>query len=457
MPNQQNNSFKQSSLLKQLNSLYSFINQQQTLLLALQSGMTALPAIGPDNNGEGEEAKALFLKAQLAGLGLPAVVEINAPDTRVPCGYRPNFYTLLPGKDNSRTIWIVAHIDVVPPGDLSLWKTDPFKLKVEGDLIYGRGVEDNQQAVVSGIIALHALVQNNIQPACNLALLCLSDEETNNLYGAHFVLENAPNLFGPRDVMLVPDFGNPDASMLEVAEKGVLWLKFTVLGKQCHASTPNQGVNSLVAAADLILRLNDLNNPGGEFGATNPLFLPPVSTFTPSRKEANVPNINTMPGRDVFYMDCRLLPGCSSEQVLASVNKLIKAVEQAHGVKVELEIVEKRDPAPPTNPAHPFMQALAQAVQAVYGLTPTPQGIGGNTVAAVFRKKHIACAVWARLVANAHMPNECSRISWSLDDAKVICNLALNYQGCESGGNGGQGKSGENRENCESSENGAQK
>ena len=427
MPNKQLDYPLNSPAYKQL---YHFIEQQQKLLISLQSAMTALRAIGPDNNGEGEEAKALYLKDQLAALGFPAIVEINAPDVRVPCGYRPNFYTLLPGQNKSQTIWIVAHIDVVPPGDLSLWKTDPFKLEVDGDFIYGRGVEDNQQAVVSGILAMYALIQNNIQPPCNVALLCLSDEETNNLYGAQYVLQNAPNLFGPNDVMLVPDFGNPQASMLEVAEKGVLWLKFIVNGKQCHASTPNEGVNSLVAASDLILRLNNLNSFNNEntiFNATNPLFIPPVSTFTPSRKEANVPNINTMPGRDVFYLDCRLLPGCTSEQVLEHINNLIKEVEQARGVTVELEIVEKRDPAPPTNPTHPFLQELAQAVQAVYGLTPTPQGIGGNTVAAVFRKKGIPCAIWARLVSNAHMPNECSRISWTLGDAKVICTLVLKY------------------------------
>lgn len=417
------------------NKLYQFIDQQEKLLISLQSAMTALPAVGPDNDGQGEEAKALYLKDQLTALGFPPIVEINAPDNRVPCGYRPNFYTLLPGRNKSKTLWIVAHIDVVPPGDLSLWKTDPFKLTVDGDFIYGRGVEDNQQAVVSGILAMYAFIQNNIQPPCNLALLCLSDEETNNLYGAKYVLQKSPNLFGPNDVMLVPDFGNSQGSMLEVAEKGVLWLKFTVNGQQCHASTPNEGINSLVAASDLILRLDNLNNlnqnnengPQSPFNLSNPLFIPPVSTFTPSRKEANVPNINTMPGRDAFYLDCRLLPGCTSEQVLEKVNELVHAVEQERKVKVELEIVEKREPAPPTDPAHPFMQELVRAVQAVYGVTPTPQGIGGNTVAAVFRKQGIPCAIWARLVSNAHMPNECSRISWTLGDAKVICTLALKY------------------------------
>ena len=225
--------------------------------------------------------------------------------------------------------------------------------------------------------------------------------------------------------MLAPDSGNQDGSLLEVAEKGVLWLKFTVNGRQCHASTPSEGINSLLGAADLILRLNRLNHL---FSQTDPLFDPPYSTFTPTRKEANVPNVNTMPGRDVFYLDCRILPGLTSEQVLEQVGRLLQETESEWGVQCECEVIERREPAPASDPNHPFMRALIQSVHAVYGITPTPKGIGGNTVAAVFRKTGIPCAIWARIISNAHMPNECSRISWTLGDAKVFAGIALEYE-----------------------------
>ena len=405
-----------------LDVLFDHIDAQRELLVNLQTGMTRLPAIGPDNGGDGEQAKADYIKEQLCAMGFPPVVDIDAPDQRVSCGYRPNFYCLLPGKDKSRTLWILAHIDVVPPGDLSLWRTDPYKMMVDGDFIYGRGVEDNQQAVASAILALKAFVDSGIEPACNLALFCVSDEETNNEYGAEYVANKMPELFGPDDVMLVPDFGNQEGNMLELAEKGVLWFKFTVHGEQCHASTPNEGVNSLVACSDFILRLNHLNQ---QFADIDELFDPPCSTFTPTRKEANVPNINTMPGRDVFYMDCRLLPVCNSADVIEAVRKIALDIEQEHAVRVEIEIEKQVEPAPATDYNHPFVQALAGAVKEVYDVVPSVQGIGGNTVAAVYRKLGIPCAVWARLVSNAHMANECSRLSWTMGDAKVICNLAL--------------------------------
>ena len=46
------------------------------------------------------------------------------------------------------TLWTVGHMDVVPVGDLNLWSGDPFTLRVDGDTLIGRGVEDNHQGIV---------------------------------------------------------------------------------------------------------------------------------------------------------------------------------------------------------------------------------------------------------------------------------------------------------------------
>ena len=54
----------------------------------------------------------------------------------------------------------------------------------------------------------------------------------------------------------------------------------------------------------------------------DPLFQPPCCTFVPTRHEENVPNINSLPGKDVFYIDCRILPGISHDDVLASAREI---------------------------------------------------------------------------------------------------------------------------------------
>lgn len=71
----------------------------------------------------------------------------------------------------------MAHSDVVPPEDLSLWKTDPFNAVVKGDKIYGRGSEDNHQGIISAVLAVKAMMDSGIRPRYNYSLLINADEE----------------------------------------------------------------------------------------------------------------------------------------------------------------------------------------------------------------------------------------------------------------------------------------
>lgn len=92
--------------------------------LELQTGLTAIPALSPENGGEGEERKALWLEEKLRSFGLTNIEHVDAPDPRVPSGKRPNMIVRVPGR-TKRTLWVLAHLDVVPPGDLGLWNSDP--------------------------------------------------------------------------------------------------------------------------------------------------------------------------------------------------------------------------------------------------------------------------------------------------------------------------------------------
>ena len=98
----------------------------------------------------------------------------------MPCGYRPNIAAKIMGKNTEKTIWIVSHMDVVPPGDLELWKTNPYQVVVDGDTFIGWGVEDNQHGLTSSLLVAHALQKLSVTPDLNLGLLFVADEETGN-------------------------------------------------------------------------------------------------------------------------------------------------------------------------------------------------------------------------------------------------------------------------------------
>lgn len=404
---------------KNFNRLAKRIESFRQEMVDLQVKLCAIPAISPASGGEGEARKAEFLESYLRQCGFNEIMVVKAPDEEAPSGYRPNILAFLRGRNSSKTIWVMTHMDVVPAGDLSQWRGDPFKAWVEKGRIYGRGVEDNQQDMVASIFAARALMAENLKPTFDVGLALVADEETGSKKGIEYVLNNT-EVFRPDDLIIVPDAGNPNGTMIEVAEKSILWLKIRTLGRQTHGSTPEKGINSFKAASFLITELNNLYKI---FNRKDRLFNPPVSTFEPTKKEANVPNINTIPGEDVFYMDCRILPNYSVEEVLKTIEKIARKIEKKFRVKVETEIVQKASAAPPTSPRAPVVQALKKAIREVYRKEARAMGIGGGTVAAIFRRAGFQAACWSRLDETAHMPNEYCIIDNMVGDAKIFAHI----------------------------------
>jgi succinyl-diaminopimelate desuccinylase len=397
------------------------IEQYRDEMVDLQIRLTSIPAIAPASGGEGEAAKAEFLTGFLKQSGLQDVMLIKAPDFDAPSGYRPNILAYFKGRSSARTNWVMTHMDIVPPGELSLWKGNPYKAWVEKGRVYGRGVEDNQQDMVASLFAVKAFRAEGVLPAFDIGLALVADEETGSNKGIGYVLGNT-KAFHKQDLIMVPDAGNEHGTMIEVAEKSILWLKFKTIGRQAHGSTPEKGINSFKAASFLIAALDRLYV---HFPARERLFAPPISTFEPTKKEANVPNINTIPGEDVFYIDCRILPRYKVADVEKRIRTIAGEIQRRFRVKVEIGIEQKASAAPPTPAKAPVVKALRGAIGAVYHREARALGIGGGTVAALFRRAGFAAACWSKLDDTAHMPNEYCVIDNMVGDAKVFAHVFM--------------------------------
>lgn len=382
----------------------------------------SIPALGPDNGGSGEMEKYLKVRDFVRALGPDEEIEPHANDDRVPDGIRPNLLAVFHGRDTSKTLWILSHIDVVPPGERNLWHKDPFQPYVQDGYLCGRGVEDNGQALAASVFAVKA-VKETCGLGINVGLAIVSDEETGSMYGLDHVLEKRPDLFGPEHLIVVPDAGNNDGDQIEVAEKHLLQFKFRIKGKQAHASMPHLSKNTLRVMAYLIVELDRVLPE--RFPDTNEFYRPDVSTFEPTRKDANVPNVNTIPGEDIFYMDCRVLPEFQPEAVLEVMREVTGQVASRFGVRIDVEKQIFFDAPDPTPSDAPVVIALAQAVQEVYGVQPRPVGIGGQTVAAFFRKRGLHAAVWEKILNMAHAPNERISIDNLVGNIKVFARLMV--------------------------------
>jgi len=398
-----------------ISSLIEFVESSERDMVELESLLTQIPALAPENGGKGELQKAIALENWLKNQGFSDIKRFDAPDSRAEGGVRPNIVATISGISDEYSVWAMAHLDVVPVGEKGLWHTDPWKVCEKDGKLFGRGVEDNQQGLVSSVFAALAFIRLGIKPAHTVKLLFMADEEVGSKHGIIWLLENT-NLFRKNDLILIPDGGDSNGETIEVAEKNLLWLKITVKGKQAHGSRPDQGCNACLAASDLSMRLYALQKV---FNKKDSLFEPCYSTFQPTMRLANVEGVNIIPGEDTFFMDCRILPCYPLNQVLLEVKLRCSDVEKDYGVKVELEIPQMSE-SPATSVDSEVVKKLKEAIFSAHRINARTIGIGGGTVGAELRRKGFDCAVWSSLDETAHMPNEYCVVSNLIKDAKTL-------------------------------------
>jgi succinyl-diaminopimelate desuccinylase len=382
--------------------------------------MLRIKAVNPDGGGKGEYERALFVQKWLENIGC-RVLRHDIQDKRVPEGFRVNLTSIIEGQDTSHTLWLASHLDTVPEGSRELWGSDPYEPVVKDGKIFGRGSEDNGQAVASTLFTFKCIKELGTKPRMNIGLLLVSDEESGSKYGVIPLLEQA--IFKANDVAIVPDAGSPDGSDIEIAEKSILWLKITTRGKQVHGSLPNRGLNANRIGMRMALEVDGLLHT--KYPETDPLFDPSTSTFEPTKHELNVENVNTVPGVDVQYFDCRVLPRYPLKEVMKDFEAVRSKMEKETGAKFELTPVQLEENTAPTPPESEIVQRLKIALKNLRGFDARLVGIGGGTVGLYFRRKGIHTAVWSTLDDMAHQPNEYCKIDNILNDSKVFLHVAL--------------------------------
>lgn len=386
-------------------------------MVAFQKLITAIPALSPEAGGEGEKDKCEAIESWLKKEGFTDITHFDAEDPRVKSGIRPNLVVTVPG-ESERRLWIIAHMDVVSPGDAKKWQTNPWQAVEKNGYLYGRGVEDDQQGMTSSLFAALVFLREKVKPAFTVKILLAADEEMGSKYGMSYLLENT-DIFRKDDLFLVPDAGDEKGETIEIAEKGVLWLKITVKGKQIHASTPDEGVNASLAACALSLRLHELEKT---FSKKDPLFSVERTTIEPTKRESNVESVNIIPGEDTFYVDIRIIPSYTTQEIMDGAKWEILKIEKEYGVEVEMVAVNLSE-ASSTEEGAEIVCRLKKALEITHGIKARAVGIGGGTVAAMLRHKGYEACVWSTLDMRAHSVDEYCRISNMIDDAKTMITL----------------------------------
>jgi succinyl-diaminopimelate desuccinylase len=381
--------------------------------------LCSVPAVNPAFGGQGEYRRVQWLKDYLSRNGLHSEV-LEVPDSSVAEGKRLNLLVRLPGSGESGTLWLIGHLDTVTVGDRQDWRTDPLHPVVLEDRVIGRGVEDNGQGVAGMAFTAILMKRLGLTPRKNLSLLFVSDEETGSAKGLQYLVQQ--ELFKDGDEALVPDSGSPDGSFIEVAEKSILWCKYTVTGKESHASMPGQGINAgwvgSLFAVDLIKTMRK------KFLDRDNLFDPPYSSFELTQKFNNVGSPNVIPGKDVFVTDFRVLPRWDLQDVIDTIDRLVTKYEYKYKVRISYEMPQRVKAPEPTSPDAPLVKKLSEALKE-RSIMARVGGVGGGTCAAILREVGVPAVAWSTIEDKAHQPNEYALIKNLLADTRTFLAVAL--------------------------------
>lgn len=143
----------------------------------------------------------------------------------------------IPGTGEGATLLLLGHTDVVPPGDLDAWSSDPFRPEIRGDRLIGRGACDMKAGTASITYAARALLASGTRLQGDVILAAVSGEEDGGL-GTYALLNQGITA----DACIIPE---PTSLDLVPANGGALTFRLRIHGRATHASRRTEGVSAV--------------------------------------------------------------------------------------------------------------------------------------------------------------------------------------------------------------------
>lgn len=275
-----------------------------------------------------------------------------------------------PARRRHRPLILSCHLDVVPARPES-WTHPPFSGHHDGTHIWGRGAIDMKGFAAMGLAALRHLREQHLPINRDVIFAAVVDEEAGTRDGSDWLVEHRPDLLGSDPEYVINEVGGFTVHQsgrryypVQVAEKGVAWLRLRIQGKPGHSSLPasESTLTELARAVDQIARtrlpwhpspesrayLNAFAKPRGQIArkvgallqrpSLGPLLLPALvgdptrrqnveailrNTANPTRLRGSEA-INVLPGLASVDIDGRLAPGQSAEDLIAEIDRVLK-------------------------------------------------------------------------------------------------------------------------------------
>ena len=402
----------------------------------------AIPSVSRDATPQTMLAAAHWLAAQLPFAGGRVEQTAGHPVVRADWA----------GPPGGPAILVYGHYDVQPTGSAGEWRTPPFELTADGDVIHGRGVTDDKGPVYIVLAVARAFAEQNGGPPLTVKFLFEGEEEIGSPHLAEYVTEHAAELTADLVISADGAMWRPGEPSLSVGSKGLVSMDIIVEGATADLHSGRFGgtvANPLHALSQV---LASLHHPDGSVAVAG--FYDGIAPLTAERRReiASVPFDDTayltglglseahgepgyttlerlwerptleingisgggkytvIPHLAVGSVSCRLVPGQDPDAVIARITAHISQ-QQTPGVKVRVRADEARVPAYTIAPGHPAIRAAAAALEAVYPGQPVLLAKIGGTLPATDLFERVLGAKtlffsFSTSDENLHAPNE---------------------------------------------------
>jgi acetylornithine deacetylase len=394
-------------------------------MVALLSELVAAPTVlGSEGPGQA------VMRRAFAGLGLePVDVPLEPGELeRHPAG--APFSWSVDGKTNVVATWgsgdgrsliLNGHVDVVSPEPQTLWSSDPFVARRDGEWLYGRGAGDMKAGLAAIVGAVAGLQRLGLRPRGPVQLQSVVEEECTGNGALACVLAG-----DPADAAIITE---PTRGAIWHAQVGVLWFAVRVLGRGGHAG--DGGADAIESSYAVIRALRGLE------AALN-TAKPPLYASYPHPIHLNVGKIrggdwpSTVAGECVTSFRLACFPGEPVAELRERVEATVAGVagDLPHTVEVlydgfQCEGYELSADAP-------LIGALGDAVERLSGARPPLFASTATTDARTFQLYGGTPAVcFGPTAENEHGVDERVHLPSVIETAQAIALFIADWCGLE--------------------------
>ncbi len=231
--------------------------------IVLAKELIKFPSITPVDAGVMK-----FLERNLKKLGFETkIIEFKEKN------FKPvkNLYARL-GKTEPNFCY-AGHLDVVPPGNINDWTTNPFKPSIKKGHLIGRGANDMKSSIAAFVSAVNTFLNKNKKFKGSISFLITGDEEGDAINGTKKVVDYLRKKKEKINFCLVGEPTNPNklGEMIKIGRRGSLTGKLIINGIQGHVAYPDRANNPATTIIKILKELKDIKFDKGtkDFQPTN--------------------------------------------------------------------------------------------------------------------------------------------------------------------------------------------